>query len=85
VRGPNITAPKPIPVGWEQLPVTEGIFKADKTKVKAPARAKSNFSSGLSFVIFTIDLTPKIKNGKNTNHQNAAQTGGKKPSMMCIP
>src|SRR5664280_1119321 len=29
--GPNNTAPKPVPVGWELLPVTEGIFNEDKT------------------------------------------------------
>ena len=37
--GPNRMAPSPTPVGWEQLPVTEGIFSADSTKAKAPHMA----------------------------------------------
>lgn len=30
---------EPVPVGWEEEPVTLGIFSDDSTKVKAPAAA----------------------------------------------
>ena len=30
--GPNKMAPKPVPVGWLDEPVTLGIFRADSTK-----------------------------------------------------
>ena len=33
-EGPNKMAPSPVPVMWEQLPVTEGIFKEEITKMK---------------------------------------------------
>ena len=39
VLGPNKMAPSPVPVIWEQLPVTDGIFSADSTNMYAPAIA----------------------------------------------
>ena len=39
--GRNRIAPTPVPVGCEELPVTEGSLMADRTKVKAPAAANS--------------------------------------------
>ena len=32
-QGPKRIAPRPVPVIWEQLPVTEGIFKDEMTKI----------------------------------------------------
>ncbi len=43
VVGPKSIAPRPVPVGCEQLPVTEGIFKADSTNTKPPASPNSTF------------------------------------------
>jgi hypothetical protein len=40
-------APMPVPVGWEQLPVTEGIFREESTKIKAPATARTGNISRL--------------------------------------
>ena len=33
-HGPNKIAPRPVPVIWEQLPVTEGIFKRERYRSK---------------------------------------------------
>jgi len=51
MAGPRIMAGKPVPVGCEQLPVTEGSFSADRTKMKAPIKARSGLASGVCFVI----------------------------------
>lgn len=50
--GPNMTAAKPEPVGCELLPVTEGSFSAEMTKMNAPISARSGLVSGSCFVIF---------------------------------
>ena len=38
-NGPKNEADRPVPVGCEQLPVTEGILSADNTKTNAPQTA----------------------------------------------
>ena len=40
-HGPNKIAPRPVPVIWEQLPVTDGIFKDESTNTKAPVKAST--------------------------------------------
>ena len=45
--GLNSTAPRPVPVGWEELPVTLGSLIADRTNVNAPAAASRSLFSGL--------------------------------------
>ena len=49
--GPKSTALKPLPVGCEELPVTDGSFREDKTKINAPETANNGFDSGFSSVI----------------------------------
>ncbi|SJW84620.1 Uncharacterised protein [Clostridioides difficile] len=63
--GPNIIAPRPTPVGCEQLPVTEGIFSADNTNTNAPHKANNTFFLGSCFTILPIDFNPNKKNGIN--------------------
>ena len=57
-HGPNRIAPRPVPVIWEQLPVTEGIFRDDSTNTKAPAIAISvmdlRFSCSFSFFLKNV-------------------------------
>ena len=48
IGGRNRMAPSPVPVGCEQLPVTDGIFRADRTNVKAPDAPRSRVLSGCS-------------------------------------
>src|SRR5690606_23609001 len=83
-NGPNKIVPRPTPVGWEQLPVTDGIFNADNTKVKAPDNPSNNFVSEFSLIKLLIFFRPIIKNGMVTNHQKIAQPIGKNPSITCI-
>ena len=50
IAGPKRIAASPVPVGWEQLPVTiEGSFSADRTKMNAPATASRGSISRFSF------------------------------------
>ena len=77
-------AARPTPVGCEQLPVTDGILRADNTKTKAPHRANNNFFFGCSFTIFVILFKPTTKKGINIIHQVIAQLTGKNPSITCI-
>ena len=42
MHGPNKMALSPVPVMWEQLPVTEGIFKDDSKKYKCAADSQQN-------------------------------------------
>jgi hypothetical protein len=48
MKGPKRIAPRPVPVGWEQLPVTEGNFREESTKTKAPATARRGSVSRFS-------------------------------------
>src|SRR5665647_364419 len=67
--GPKRIVPRPTPVGWELLPVTEGIFKADKTKAKAPAIPSNIFKLGWRVTVLLMDRTPAITNGIMAIHQ----------------
>ena len=52
--GPNNATPKPLPQGWEQLPVTDGIFNDERININAPETATNALVSGYSSVIFLI-------------------------------
>jgi hypothetical protein len=82
--GPNIIAAIPVPVGWDELPVTEGNFREDRTKMNAPATASKGRRSRLSETSLLRRYIPNIITGiENTNH-NCHQGEGKNPSNMCI-
>jgi hypothetical protein len=83
--GPNKIAPRPIPVGCEQLPVTEGIFSEDSTKVKAPAKASKNISLAFSLTTRLMALILNMANGKAAINHKEAHFTGKNPSAICIP
>ena len=50
IGSPKRIAEKPVPVGCELLPATEGSLSAEITKTKAPTNANSGFISGIFFV-----------------------------------
>ena len=75
---------KPVPVGWEQLPVNEGSLSEERTKTKAPATARSGSASRLSFTSRFSWYTPKTMKGRETRNQISHQGLGKNPSIMCI-
>ena len=52
--GPNNAALNPLPVGWEQLPVTEGNFNDERTNINAPLTASKALDSGNSSTTFLI-------------------------------
>jgi len=82
--GPKSRAPSPVPVGCEQLPVTEGSFSAERTKAKAAATPSSMRCSGLSRMRFLMASRPPATNGTAAIVQPTACSKGKKPSMMCM-
>ena len=74
--GPNKMAPRPVPVMWEQLPVTEGIFSDEITKMKAPAMARSVMDLLLPVKVFLIEKKPAAKKGiQITPHAMQYPTG----------
>ena len=58
IAGPKMMAPMPVPAGWVQLPVTEGSFREERTKTKAPATARRGRVSRWSLIIRFILETP---------------------------
>ena len=62
--GPNRIAPSPVPVICEQLPVTDGIFSDEITKIKAPAMAISVMLLLFSLTLFLSEMNPAIRNGR---------------------
>ena len=53
----------PVPVIWEQLAVTEGIFSDDITKINAPDMAIRIRFLLFSFTLFLSEMNPAIRNG----------------------
>ena len=84
VHGPKRIAPSPVPVIWEQLPVTDGILRAEITKIYAPDIAKIVIALGFSENIFFILRNPFTKNGMQTAPQAIQSVGGRYPSIICI-
>src|SRR3954447_19134446 len=83
--GRNRIAPAPVPVGWLELPVTDGSLIALSTKVKAPAAPSSSVDSGFSRTSFTTARAPWTTNGAAAIVQPMACAGGRNPSAMCMP
>ena len=61
--GPKRMAPNPVPVMWEQLPVTDGIFSEEITNTKAPAIARSGSSRELAATVFFMEKKPAARKG----------------------
>ncbi len=64
--GPNRIAPRPVPVICEQLPVTDGIFNEEITKINAPAMARTVMIFLLPVRVFLIEKKPQTRNGIHT-------------------
>ena len=75
--GRKRTAPSPVPVGWLELPVTDGSLIADRTKVNAPAAPSSRRLSGCSRTSRTTWRAPWTTNGVATAVHAAACHGGR--------
>ena len=75
--GPNRIAARPVPVIWEQLPVTEGIFSEEITKMNAPEMAMMEMALGCSATVFFRDLKPRYQKGRHTANQNRAWLTGR--------
>ena len=63
-QGPNKIAPSPVPVMWEQLPVTEGIFNEEITKMNAPDIASSVMERLSACRRFLMEKKPISRNGR---------------------
>src|SRR3954449_8767196 len=81
--GRKRTAPAPVPVGWLELPVTDGSLIALSTKVNAPAAPSSRVDSGCSRTSLTTARAPCTTNGAAAIVQPSACAGGRNPSAMC--
>src|SRR3954452_16297050 len=76
-------APAPVPVGWLELPVTDGSLIALSTKVNAPAAPSSSVDSGFSRTSRTTARAPCTTKGAAATVQPIAWAGGRNPSAMC--
>ena len=76
-HGPNKTAPRPIPVGCDELPVTDGSLSAERTKQKPPAAPSSSNAERFSAIVFLVLRTLWMTAGAAAAVQTAAYTGGR--------
>ena len=84
VETPKRMAPRPVPVMWLQLPVIEGIFSDEMTKINAPAIANSKIDLRCCCTSRRMAMTPAARNGMQTAPHAMQNAGGKYPSMMCM-
>ncbi len=76
-HGPKRMAPRPTPVGCEELPVTEGSLSAESTKQKPPAAARSRRVLGFSLMIRFVWTTPLTTNGAAMRYQTTQKAAGR--------
>jgi hypothetical protein len=76
-NGPNRIAPSPVPVGWEQLPVIDGSFSADRINVKAAETPRSILSSGFAVTDRAMERSPKPTHTADTAPHDAACATGR--------
>ena len=83
-EGPNKIAPRPVPVMWEQLPVTDGIFSEEMTNTKAPDIASRVIRFLCSFKVFLIDRNPAARKGRQSAPHAIQNPPGRQPSITCM-
>jgi hypothetical protein len=66
---PNSIAERPVPVMWLQLPVTDGIFNEEITKINAPDIERSINARLFSLTVLRKRMKPMTKNGMQTTPQ----------------
>ena len=76
-EGPKRMAPSPVPVMWEQLPVTEGIFREEITKIKAPDMASSMSAFRFSCTVLRIEKKPASTKGRHKTPQAMQKPPGR--------
>ena len=67
--GPKRIAPMPVPVIWEQLPVTDGILREEITKMNAPLMARIMRDLRLLLRVLRIEKKPATRKGTQTAPQ----------------
>ena len=82
--GRNSTVPRPVPVGCDVEPVTDGIFRADSTNVNAPAAPRSRPVPGFSLSSVLTRHAPWTTNGAAATVHPTAWPTGRKPSAICM-
>ena len=70
--GRKMMAPSPVPVGCDELPVTDGNLMADSTNEYAPTPPSSSFDSGCFSIVRLISRAPWMTKGAATALQAAA-------------
>ena len=83
-QGPKRIAPRPVPVIWEQLPVTDGILRDEITKTKAPVIAKRVMVLLSLATILRIFIKPITRKGIQIRSQETHHPKGRYPSMTCM-
>ena len=76
-QGPNNTAPRPMPVGCEELPVTDGSLSADSTKQNPPAAPSRSSEERFSATVLRVLRTLCTTKGAAAAVQTAQYAGGR--------
>ncbi len=76
-QGPNRIAPRPTPVGCDELPVTDGSLSAERTKQKPPAAPSSSSDERFSLMMRAVLRTLCTTAGADAAVQTAANSGGR--------
>src|SRR5512136_1769055 len=83
MKGPKAMAGRPVPVGWDELPVTEGSFREERMKTKPPViprRGRASRSRERNLRSYRI---PRARQGRAASHQRRHHEAGRNPSMIC--
>ena len=81
---PKRMAERPVPVMWLQLPVTEGIFREEITKINAPDIASKIMVWGFSMEMCFKVINPCAAKGRQITPHRIQCTRGRYPSIMCM-
>ena len=68
IQGPKQMVESPVPVGWEQLPVTDGSFRDDRMKMNPPVTpSRGRASRSVSISRFNW-MMPSARQGRGNSH-----------------
>ncbi len=84
IQGPKDIVESPVPVGCEQLPVTDGSFNDERMKINPPVTPRRGRASRSLAITFFSWYIPSITQGNAMIHQTRHHCHGKNPSMICM-
>src|SRR5512136_166995 len=84
IHGPKDIVESPVPVGCEQLPVTDGSFKDERMKINPPVTPRRGRASRSRSTTFFSWYIPSMRQGNAIAHHTIHHCRGRNPSIMCM-